>query len=335
MALNLWWSDDLHERYWMEVTDREVLGDDLLAPQLNGAGNEEWSYTLVTEARPGDIVLHWHKRWIGRPALVGWSEVTGPLSIGSITWQARGTRGRARGVASTGASWLMQCGGFHPFDEPVTLADLNAIESTIRRVHDELDKAIRGPVYFPFIFYRPGELRAKQGYLMKFPAALVNAIPSLKGALTAAPAPAPAIREPGSRRTAALSRTQDPKLRAAIERCAVERAKQHYRDLGATEILELGKPYDLSVHGLGVVRHVEVKGSSVSAVAVQLTANEVTHARNYPHTDLVIVDGIQWTRTDDGGYATAGGTLRVYESWQPADEDLAATQFRYELPERS
>jgi hypothetical protein len=26
MALNLWWSSDGDERYWMEVTDRPVLG---------------------------------------------------------------------------------------------------------------------------------------------------------------------------------------------------------------------------------------------------------------------------------------------------------------------
>jgi hypothetical protein len=32
MALNLWWSSDGGERHWMEVTDRPVLGEDLLAP---------------------------------------------------------------------------------------------------------------------------------------------------------------------------------------------------------------------------------------------------------------------------------------------------------------
>jgi hypothetical protein len=90
MALNLWWSDRPAERYWMEITDRPVLGDDLLAPQTGGTGRPEWSYTLVTETRPGDVVLHWHDEG-SRRALVGWSEVTGPLSAGTITWQAHGT----------------------------------------------------------------------------------------------------------------------------------------------------------------------------------------------------------------------------------------------------
>jgi hypothetical protein len=29
MPLNLWWSGDSSERYWMEITDREVLGHDI------------------------------------------------------------------------------------------------------------------------------------------------------------------------------------------------------------------------------------------------------------------------------------------------------------------
>src|SRR5690242_6268596 len=116
MGLNLWWSDRPNERFWMEITDREDVGVDLLAPQYDGVGREQWSYTLVTETRPGDVVLHWHKTKLGQPALVGWSEVTGPLSVRSMTWQARGTRGRARGVPTTGPSWTMQCGGLIDFE---------------------------------------------------------------------------------------------------------------------------------------------------------------------------------------------------------------------------
>ncbi len=46
----------------MEITDREDPGEDLNAPQLDDRGREYWSHSLVTEAQPSDIVLHWHAR---------------------------------------------------------------------------------------------------------------------------------------------------------------------------------------------------------------------------------------------------------------------------------
>ena len=62
MTINTWWSSDPTERYWMEITDREDPGEDLNAPQLDDRGREYWSHSLVTEAQPSDIVLHWHAR---------------------------------------------------------------------------------------------------------------------------------------------------------------------------------------------------------------------------------------------------------------------------------
>jgi hypothetical protein len=329
MALNLWWSDRPGERYWMEITDRAVLGEDLYAPQYDGAGRAQWSYTLVTETVPGDVVFHWHKHFAGEPALVGWSEVTGPLSVGSITWQAHGTRGRARAGATTGPSWRMQCGGFNAFDRPITLADLNGKESAIREIYDELHAEAKGSLYFPFSFYRPSEIRASQAYLTKFPARLLTLFEQLSS--PRAKVEVDLDTPERVRRSVGMPRTQDPKLRDAIERHAVDRAKAHYVQRGATKIEELGKPYDLLVYGLGAERHAEVKGSSAQAVAVELTTNEVTHARNYPHTDLIVVDEISWQPDGNGGYATSGGVLRTWESWRPDDDDLSPTKFRYDL----
>ena len=94
MAINDWWSGEVSERFWMETTGRDDLGVDLHAPQLNGAGRPEWGYALVAETQPGDVVLHWHKSLIGRPAMVGWSVVTGPLSVDEdYSWMPLGSRG--------------------------------------------------------------------------------------------------------------------------------------------------------------------------------------------------------------------------------------------------
>jgi len=45
--------------------------------------------------------------------------------------------------------------------------------------------------------------------------------------------------------TGRTTRIQDPQLRSAIETHAVDAAIDHYTELGATEIVKLGKPYDI------------------------------------------------------------------------------------------
>lgn len=137
MAINDWWAGDTAERYWMEITDREDLGIDLNAPTRNGASREEWGYTLVTETKPGDVVLHWHRSLAGPPALVGRSTITGPLSIeDNYTWMAHGTRGRARGRPTTGQGWRMPCHGFERLGRTIgksRLAELEPRLSKLRR----------------------------------------------------------------------------------------------------------------------------------------------------------------------------------------------------------
>ncbi|SDJ37508.1 protein of unknown function [Actinokineospora alba] len=319
MAINDWWAGDGAERYWMEITVRDDLGVDLNAPTLNAAGREEWGYTLVTETRPGDVVLHWHATLLGYPALVGWSTVTGPLSIeDNYSWLARGTRGRNRGVATTGQGWRMPCAEFKRLARPVGGQRLAEVEPRLREVHRELSERVRGSLYFPFVFYRPGQIRAAQTYLTKFPAALLPVFAELDGM-------APTESPGGSRRV------QDSKLRRAIEQHAVREVTRYYLDRGATHVEELGKPYDLRVVGLGPERHVEVKGSSRDALAVELTVNEVAHAHNHRPTDLVVVDRISVRRLDNGEYATTGGNLRVWTDWAPDERRLAPTKYSYTL----
>src|ERR1700741_685857 len=182
MAINDWWAGDNAERLWMEITDREALGVDLNAPTLNGVGREQWGYTLVTETRPGDVVLHWHRNLIGRPALVGWSTITGPLSVeGNYTWMAHGTRGRARGRPTIGQGWRMPCGGFEHLENPIDKSRLADLESRLKEIHAQLARQVRGRTYFPFMFYRPGEVRAAQSYMTKFPADLGPVFAGLAG----------------------------------------------------------------------------------------------------------------------------------------------------------
>jgi hypothetical protein len=82
----------------------------------------------------------------------------------------------------------------------------------------------------------------------------------------------------------------------------------------------------------GIDRHAEVKGSSMLIDTVELTLNEVSHARDYMETDLIVVDGIEWARRADGTVTTRGGRLRVWPDWAPAESSLSARKFAYTLP---
>ena len=129
------------------------------------------------------------------------------------------------------------------------------------------------------------------------------------------------------------TRAQDPKLRAAIERRALDVALEYYQSIGGTLLRELGKPYDLAVMVDGVERHCEVKGSSLLIDCVELTINEVNHGRKCARVDLIVVDGIQVFRNRTNGHIeAAGGSTRVWTNWSPAEEELAARRFAYTLP---
>lgn len=89
----VWWSDRPDERYWCEITDRPDLGADLKCPQTDESGKPHWSYSLIREVRPGDIVFHY---WKPKRAIVGGSVAGGPLEDRAIVWAPHGTVGRAK-----------------------------------------------------------------------------------------------------------------------------------------------------------------------------------------------------------------------------------------------
>jgi hypothetical protein len=334
MALNTWWEGDPDQRYWMEVATTGSMGDVLVAPRFSEAS---WSYELVSQVRQGDRILHWQSEG-GLRGLVGWSVATGgPEITPSYAWQPRGTSGRALSGPRTTEGWVVALGGLNRFDPPLTAHELQEVRQQVLAVNASLERAHRKPTYFPFYLYGGRELRAQQGYLVKFPVELFDVLPSIGAARIRAPAVGPEdLREDNERPRQRVPRgrvthVQDPLLRSTLENHAVERAIEYYDGLGATNFLKLGKPYDIRLSLAGVVRHVEVKGSSLLIETVELTINEVVHARDYQPTDLVVVDGIDWTRTGDR-IITTGGRLRVWPDWTPADGDLSVRRFAYALP---
>jgi len=329
MAINSWWDGDPSESYWLEIRQDPLgLGEYLRAPRAASDGSPSWSYELTSYVRPGDRVFHWHRTSTGEPGIVGWSEAVGPLETIIWSWQARGSRGRKRGIPSNGPTWNMPLARYTPLEAPITRSELNERRIDVLRVLDEVAVEHGKPTYAPFQNYGGRELRAQQGYLTKLPEALVELLFDLRGGTGGLPRRSRPARM--GRRQGYLS---DTELRIALESHAVARAVAFYRANGADEVEELGKPYDLRVVIAGVERHVEVKGSvGVGIGSVQLTQGEVDHARVHQPTDLFVVEGIATERAADGRVLASGGAVRLWRDWLPADSALRPTHLRYTLP---
>lgn len=220
-----WWEGDPSERFWLEITDRQDLGDDLNAPLEREEGGSYWSYDLVREVREGDVVLHYRTRPTGQ--ITAWSQAVGAPFDDEVFW---GAHGQAGGRGAVEPYW--RPGVRHPLDgafdlsAPVTKEQLRDLEPAIRAVHRRLRGLHPGQaLYFPFQLSDSRPLRAFQGYLTKFPRALVEAIPGLAEVAAAAEPsaanPAPAVGtavlgadyrrpDPDSRRSQREPFTVDP-----------------------------------------------------------------------------------------------------------------------------
>lgn len=316
----------------MEITDREILGEDLRAPMTGQEGNEVWHYSLVSHTRPGDIVFHWHRTLYERPALVGWSTVLGPLQEARISWAPH--VGAAHRLAEARPNWVMPLAGIHYLDSPILLSDLKSLLTEILDVREALELTQGKPSYFPFNRYGSEDIRATQAYLTKLPHSLVELLNSRHELELDAHKDAPddVMSSTPNLRVGGQGFIRDTARKLAIEQHAVAMGVEHYRSLGATDIELLGKPYDIRLRLNGAEVHVEVKGSANEVTDVLVTKNEVEHARSFERTELIVVDAIEWQRNEDGEITTTGGRLRRWESWSPTEESLIPLSYSRSLP---
>lgn len=125
----------------------------------------------------------------------------------------------------------------------------------------------------------------------------------------------------------------DPQKRKCIEEYAVKWAKKHYEAQGFY-VEERGKPFDLLCKKVGLIVHVEAKGTTSSGNSVRLTRNEVIDARNPEwRSDLFIVYNIQIDNSGDT-YSASGGNECSFEAWQPEEKDLTPVEYEYRVPSK-
>lgn len=178
-----WWRKWPDQKFWLEATDREDIGADLRAPELDESGKDNWRYTLFKAAKPGDIVLHYDSGTEPN-GLVGWSVIAGPPREGQITWGARGSYAREKGIKPhERAGYVIPLSGFQKLPSPVTLDRIRALESPLGAVLGDLKRKYGEPLYFPFELSAKRPLRPLQGYAFKLPREFLVLFPELSGLL--------------------------------------------------------------------------------------------------------------------------------------------------------
>jgi hypothetical protein len=171
-----WWTARPDEVFWLEITDRPDIGQDLKAPQKQDDGSEFWSYSLVTRTHSGDVVFHYDKN---RHAIVSLSRIAGPSWQEDIVWAAHGTSARGAGIAPyRRPGWKVGLRHHTLFAMPLHLDVIRAHRIEILAIEDSLRGVFRDPLYLAFSRYA-ASLRPQQGYLAKLPRKVVQLFPAL------------------------------------------------------------------------------------------------------------------------------------------------------------
>lgn len=177
MEIHRWWQDDSAQQFWLEITDRGDLGDDLNAPQTREDGKEYYGYSLIREVAGGDTVFHYDKR---RMAIVALSQASGDIREDQVTWGSHGATARGSGVQPyVRPGWRRGLSDFRRFQPPTALAEIRALQPDIEAIFVKLEKRHGTPLYSPFELSQTRDLRPTQAYLSKVPAEVVKLFPDL------------------------------------------------------------------------------------------------------------------------------------------------------------
>ena len=121
--------------------------------------------------------------------------------------------------------------------------------------------------------------------------------------------------------------------RKQVESRAMQVARELYEADGwDVEDRSLSHPYDLLATRGNEKRFVEVKGTTGSGHAIQLTHGEVKHVRsNRRSCALVVVSDIVLEKSENMPIASGGAVTRHEDPWVLRDDKLEAVQYRYTL----
>src|SRR5688500_8954215 len=107
---------------FMEITGRDDIGGDLIAPTASRSGTTTGSYSLVPLVRPGDVIAHYDSH---AAAIVGASVAIAPPEPRAHFWGPRGKSARLAGVQAEWRSGVaVPLSGFRRLANPITRDEL-------------------------------------------------------------------------------------------------------------------------------------------------------------------------------------------------------------------
>ena len=163
MKINRWWANRPGERYWLEVTRRPDIGENLKAPQTNERGSEFWSYSLLQEVTDGDVIFHYDGI---AQAMVARSVATGVAWEDELVWAARGLSARTASIQPhPRPGWYFGLEQYERLRIPITLDDIRKKAESVRSLKVSLIAEVGEPLYFPFEISERRPIRPMQGYL--------------------------------------------------------------------------------------------------------------------------------------------------------------------------
>jgi hypothetical protein len=172
----LWERNRASRAIFLEITDREELGQDLHAPQFAERGRDR--YRLISETRVDDTVLHYHRPSDG---IVGISRVIGPRREEKILWAAKGTSARSHHITPyLRPAWLVPLGGYTPLDPPTLQEEIISKRSQVFELRDRLEAQYGPGLHYPYYRYGNSQLRTLQAYMAVFPRKLLDLFPDLR-----------------------------------------------------------------------------------------------------------------------------------------------------------
>lgn len=108
----------------------------------------------------------------------------------------------------------------------------------------------------------------------------------------------------------------------------MQQVLDHYASLGySTEDVGAKEPWDITATRGTEIIHIEVKGSTMDRLAIDITEGEVRHAEDR-ETVLIVIDQIHMS----GSLDCSGGRWRYWSKWVPDRDALLATAYRHPLP---